>query len=215
MTDLAKSSRIVEDYLATIYRLEEAYGYARTSIIARELGVKPGTVSKILGRLEEKGFVFRVKYRGVRLTEKGRSIAVRIARKHRIAEKLLSEILGLDMLLSHDVAHDLEHSPDEFFLKAVEKMGLEESRLDVENMAEAGSRGKPLYYATPGKEYIVFEFVGETRDALKFFVKTGIRHGTKILVCSTGSSEMEVSLNGKSTIRIPRSYAFQIIVKEV
>ena len=50
MTDLAKSSRIVEDYLVTIYRLEEAYGYARTSVIARELGVKPGTVSKILGR---------------------------------------------------------------------------------------------------------------------------------------------------------------------
>ena len=84
----------VEDYLVTIYRLEEAFGMARTTIIAKELNVKPGTVSKIVSKLELKGLVERTKYRGVKLTKEGRRIAEKIVWKHRIIERFLYDYVG-------------------------------------------------------------------------------------------------------------------------
>ncbi|MEM2024730.1 MAG: metal-dependent transcriptional regulator [Desulfurococcaceae archaeon] len=101
-----------EDYLVTIYRLEEALGEAKTSDIARELKVSPATVSKVIRQLESKGFVKREKYHYVKLIGRGRKIAELVVRKHRIAEVFLSNILGFNELDSHSYAHYLEHLPD-------------------------------------------------------------------------------------------------------
>ncbi|MDK6028462.1 metal-dependent transcriptional regulator [Ignisphaera sp. 4213-co] len=110
-----KELRTLEDYLKAIYRLEEVLGHAKTSDIAKELGVTAATVSKTLRKLESNGYVIWLPYEGVRLSDRGRKIAVDIVKKHRIAESFLYHYLGFDLVKAHEYAHMLEHMPSEFF----------------------------------------------------------------------------------------------------
>ncbi|MEM0026648.1 MAG: metal-dependent transcriptional regulator [Ignisphaera sp.] len=109
--------RALEDYLKAIYRLEEVLGYAKTGDIAKELKVTAATVSKTLKKLESNGYVVWLPYEGVKLSEKGRKIAINIVKKHRLAEYFLYYYLGFDLIKAHEYAHMLEHMPSEFFDK--------------------------------------------------------------------------------------------------
>jgi DtxR family transcriptional regulator, Mn-dependent transcriptional regulator len=103
-------SRSVEDYLKAIYSLEEQGDAASTSAIARALAVQPGSVSGMVKRLAESGFVEHERYRGARLTDEGRREALRIIRRHRILETYLSERLGFSWDDVHEEAERLEHA---------------------------------------------------------------------------------------------------------
>lgn len=103
-------SRSVEDYLKAIYALEEQGDAASTSAIAQALDVQPGSVSGMVKRLAESGFVQHERYRGARLTHQGRREALRIIRRHRILETYLSERLGFSWDDVHEEAERLEHA---------------------------------------------------------------------------------------------------------
>ena len=123
LTGETASTTALEDYLVTIYKLEETFGYARTTLIAKELGVKPATVSKILSKLEAEGYVVREKYKGARLTARGRAVAERIVWKHRVIERFLHDYVGLDPVKAHHYAHMMEHLPDEIVERIYERLG--------------------------------------------------------------------------------------------
>jgi DtxR family Mn-dependent transcriptional regulator len=110
-----------EDYLECIYRLQHMSGVARTSDIVRMTGVVPGTVTNTVERLEKAGLVTHEPYKGVRLTDKGRKIAIDVLRKHRLSERLLTDILEIDWDESHTAACELEHSLTVNVVKNLEK----------------------------------------------------------------------------------------------
>ena len=88
----------VEEYLETLYTLdEEGKHVAKISDIASNLGVTPPSAVEMLKRIEKEGLVDYRAREGVTLTEKGRKLARRIIRNHRIAELLLTEILDVDI----------------------------------------------------------------------------------------------------------------------
>lgn len=97
-----------EDYVEAIYEVEKLYGYARLTDISRILGVKPSTALGMIRRLEGKGMVRHEKYRGVRLTEEGRRLAERIARKHDLIKSLLTAV-GVDEERANIEAELIEH----------------------------------------------------------------------------------------------------------
>ncbi|MGQ9479668.1 MAG: metal-dependent transcriptional regulator [Thermoproteota archaeon] len=101
---------VVEEYLECIYRLQEREGVARTNSLIKCLKVAPGTVTNTVERLERDGFVNHVSYRGVRLTEKGRRIALKVIRRHRLSERLLVDLLKMEWSMVHEAACRLEHS---------------------------------------------------------------------------------------------------------
>ena len=82
-------------YLKAIYSHEEEGNETTTLSIARILRVKPASVSEMLGKLAEEGYVKHLPYRGVSLTDTGRLEAKRSVRKQRIMETFLSKMLGL------------------------------------------------------------------------------------------------------------------------
>ena len=84
-----------EMYLKTLYILARGSEPVRTTEIARSMDISPSSVTEMLQRLSEKGFIEYEKYRGVTLTEEGLKIATRVSRKHRLAEQFLSELLGM------------------------------------------------------------------------------------------------------------------------
>ena len=110
-----------EEYLEAIYRLEQKTGYARTMDLARSLNVVPGSITNTIENLERKGLVTHKPYKGVKLTANGRKIASNVLRRHRLAERLLTDILHVDWSQVHDPACKLEHALSPEILKPLEK----------------------------------------------------------------------------------------------
>jgi DtxR family transcriptional regulator, Mn-dependent transcriptional regulator len=106
----APLSRSVEDYLKTIYSLTERGEAASTSKVAEALDVSPASVSGMVKRLAEAGWVEHLPYRGVTLTPQGARAALRILRRHRILETYLTERLGYAWEDVHAEAERLEHA---------------------------------------------------------------------------------------------------------
>ena len=100
----------VEDYLKAIYELERATGAAGTTEIAQRLAIAPASVSGMIRRLADQGLLEHERYRGVRLTEEGRRVALRMIRRHRVIETYLLRALGYPWDRVHDEAERLEHA---------------------------------------------------------------------------------------------------------
>ena len=114
-------SNQAEEYLEAIYRLEQKTGYARTMDLSRCLNVVPGSITNTIENLERKGLVVHKPYKGVNLSNNGRKIAKNILRRHRLAERLLTDILHLDWSKVHDPACKLEHAFSPEIIKPLEK----------------------------------------------------------------------------------------------
>jgi len=110
-----------EEYLEAIYRLESKVGFARTMDLSRELGVVPGSITNTIKNLERKRLVIHEPYKGVKLTDDGRKIALTILRRHRLAERLLTDILHMDWSEVHNPACKLEHAISPEMIKPLEK----------------------------------------------------------------------------------------------
>ena len=104
----------VEDYAKAIYSLtgwgEET---ASTNDLAERLGVKAGSVSAMIKKLDEAGLVERVPYHGVRLTADGTRVAMTVLRRHRLLELFLAEVLDVPWDRVHAEAEVLEHALSE------------------------------------------------------------------------------------------------------
>jgi len=100
----------VEDYLKAVYELERTGTAAATNALAERLGVAPASVSGMVRRLADQGFVAHERYRGVRLTDAGRRAALRTLRRHRVIECYLATVLGYPWDRVHAEAERLEHA---------------------------------------------------------------------------------------------------------
>jgi len=98
-----------EMYLRTIYELEEEGVTPLRARIAERLAQSGPTVSQTVGRMERDGLVIVAGDRHLELTEKGRSLAIAVMRKHRLAERLLVDIIGLEWEQVHSEACRWEH----------------------------------------------------------------------------------------------------------
>ena len=114
-------SQAVEDYLKTIYKLEDG-GPVATTEIARALEVSSASVTNMVKRLAQMKLVEHESYRGVRLTEAGRKIALEIIRHHRLLETYLKEILGYSWDQMHAEAEHLEHHISEEFEERIDAL---------------------------------------------------------------------------------------------
>jgi DtxR family Mn-dependent transcriptional regulator len=106
MTDLIDTT---EMYLRTILELEEENIVALRARIAERLRHSGPTVSQTIGRMERDGLVVVSGDRHLELTEIGRKRATEVMRKHRLAERLLADVIGLDWAYVHDEACRWEH----------------------------------------------------------------------------------------------------------
>jgi DtxR family transcriptional regulator, Mn-dependent transcriptional regulator len=103
-------SPAIEDYSKAIYTLEtRADEPVSTNALAERLELTTGSVSGMLKKLDELGLTSHVPYRGVRLTPKGRRLALEVIRHHRLLELYLAEALQMPWDRVHDEAEVLEH----------------------------------------------------------------------------------------------------------
>jgi DtxR family Mn-dependent transcriptional regulator len=98
----------IEEYLETIYELQEEGVPVIQARLAERLGHAPPSVSEMVGRLRADGFV-EPRGRELVLTDKGHDRAESVVRKHRLAERLLTDVIGLEWHKTHLEACRWEH----------------------------------------------------------------------------------------------------------
>ncbi len=214
---------ILQDYLSTIYRLEDVFGIAKTSKIAEELNVTPATVTKMLKKLEKSGYIRYDKYRGTVLTESGKKIAMKVIWKHRVCEYFLQKFLNIDMYRIHVYAHLMEHLPDDLILKIYEMSGKPTicphgNPINVELKCEY--KGKPLieYVHETNYPFRIVRILGEFAKALQLFEKYSIRVGCRLRIIEYRKDVPKVKLEIEDTnriVEIPIDYTALIEVEKI
>jgi len=101
-------SQSAEDYLERIHELIEEKGYARVVDIASSLDVKQASVTSMVQKLGELGYLNYEKYRGLILTEKGRAVARLIQKRHGTLSRFFS-LFGLDPATQQRDIEGIEH----------------------------------------------------------------------------------------------------------
>jgi len=112
--------RRIEDYLEAIYNISKNKGVARTTDIAKALGVKPASVTEMLQKLSGRGYVVYSKYGGVTLTAKGKEIGIEVKRRHDVIKKLL-EFLQVPSDIAMRDACIMEHNLSKETIEQLEK----------------------------------------------------------------------------------------------
>ena len=121
MPQIPPPSQSAEDYLERIHELIEEKGYARVVDIASSLEVKQASVTSMVQKLGELGYLNYEKYRGLVLTTAGETLARNIARRHQLLTDFL-KLLGVDdRVIEHDV-EGMEHHISPPTLRAIEAL---------------------------------------------------------------------------------------------
>lgn len=118
------SSRSVQDFLKTVYTLQQMHDRVSTNALAEALAITAPSVTDMAQRLVKEGAIDYRKYKGVRLTDQGESVALKMLRRHRLIELYLVQGLGYELHEVHDEAEALEHTVTDKFVEAIAaKMG--------------------------------------------------------------------------------------------
>jgi DtxR family Mn-dependent transcriptional regulator len=103
-------SASTEEYLEALYKLTQDGSPASTSAISRSLNIAPASVTEMVQKLADNGYVEYSPYRGATLTPQGYRLAEKMTRKHRLLELFLHKILKISMNRVHQEACEMEHA---------------------------------------------------------------------------------------------------------
>ena len=106
--DLRELNPASKEYLEAVFELEEEGQRVLQARIGERLGLAPATVSEGIKRLLAEGYVVLEGKRDISLTPEGRTVAETLVRRHRLAERMLTDILGIPWHLCHEQAEDWE-----------------------------------------------------------------------------------------------------------
>lgn len=230
MTDLIDTT---EMYLRTILELDEEGFVPMRARIADRLGHSGPTVSQTIARMERDGLVHVGEDRTLELTELGRTTAIHVMRKHRIAERLLADIIGLEWEAVHEEACRWEHvMSDAVEAKILTLLGeptespygnpipglRELGRAEAESFA-AGVVS--LDRVTPKDGTVVSGTVRRLGEPLQSDVETlallrevGILPGASVNASRpTGALTVHVEINGEVAV-LPQDVAIHIFISE-
>ncbi|MGQ9530666.1 MAG: metal-dependent transcriptional regulator [Candidatus Bathycorpusculaceae bacterium] len=212
---------VTEEYLECIYRLEEKRGAARTNDIVKMLNVVPGTVTNTVERLEKDGFLTHSPYKGVKLTEKGRKIALQVIRRHRLSERLLVDILHMKWEKVHDAACKLEHGITEEITKPLEKALKHPKTCPHGNPIPTACGGiieertMPLTNLAIGKKGVIVKITEEQIALLQYLGKLGLVPGTSVEILEKAPLDGPITVKiGSSSHALSRAITSVIQVKQ-
>ena len=178
----------VEDYVKAVYTLESRDETVSTNALAERLGVRPGSVSGMLRKLTGLGLVVHEPYRGVRLTDQGRRVALEVVRHHRLLELYLVESLGMSWDEVHAEAEVLEHVISEELEELIAaKLG--NPTLDPHgdpipsrDLTIAPDESRSLYALEPGEQGRFVRVSDADPAMLRFLAERGIAPGAGVEV---------------------------------
>ncbi len=182
---------ITEQYLKIIYNLTEDGGSAKTNDIAAALGISPASVTEMLHKLSDQGFVKHEPYKGVVLKAKGLRVARKMARRHRLLERFLCDFVGTTGKSNHEQACKMEHAlTDETERNLCKIMhGPEECpggrkipKCDSAACDQCTQIDVPMEDIREGEKVVVSHLVAEDQDKLCEMLSMGFVPGSEVTV---------------------------------
>jgi DtxR family Mn-dependent transcriptional regulator len=203
-----------EEYLQTMFWLEEAGLQITGANIARAMQLSPPTVHEMIGRLESDGYVSRTEDRRVSFTDEGRKEAQAIVRRHRLIERFLTDVLGVPWDEVHEEAERLEHamSPvlEERMLAAIgDATTCPHGHPIIEGIREQGAL---LADVEPGASVHVLRFENEAEELLHYLKDAGLHPGLEGTLDSKDDDEVVVA-SGDGRHVVSRSVAETVSVR--
>jgi DtxR family Mn-dependent transcriptional regulator len=212
-----------ENYIKTIYQLGK-YGVhtVSTNSIADALETKASSVTDMMKKLAEKGYVNYKKYQGVSLTVKGKKIAAEIVRKHRLWEVFLVKKLNFLWDEVHEIAEQLEHIKSEKLIDELDKL-LDYPTHDPhgdpipDKSGDIKKTDKILLFNLADNTKGVCVGVKDTSSAfLKYLDKHNIALGSEITVLSREDFDDSMVIKiGNTSISISQTVASNLFVEKV
>jgi DtxR family Mn-dependent transcriptional regulator len=188
-----------DEYLQTIFWLEEAGLPITGANVARALQVSPPTVHEMVGRLEADGYITRDEDRSLVFTGEGREHAAGVVRRHRLIERFLTDVLGIPWDEVHEEAERLEHamSPvlEERMLAAIGDARTCPHGHPI--VAGAREPGVPLADVEEGASVRVLRFENEAEDLLHYLKESGLAPGLEGVVIASGDDEVAIEAGGE------------------
>jgi DtxR family transcriptional regulator, Mn-dependent transcriptional regulator len=210
-------SETLEEYLETIYKLSER-GPVRPTPIAEALGVSGPTVTATLKRLESRDLITR-QDGDVVLTDSGRVLAIDIIRRHRLAERLLVDVLGLAWEDAHEDACRLEHALSPRVMEALEEY-LKSPEVCPHGHPIPSAEGEivpvagvPLCDIGSGQTSEILQVSEDDEAMLTYLGSLGMYPGTPVRVCEVApfKGPLLIEVNG-TTYALGREVAERILV---
>lgn len=215
-------SQQAEEYLEAIYRLEMKNNLAKTTQLSKKLNVVPGSITNTIESLEKRGYVIHIPYKGVKLTEKGRKIAASIIRKHRLAERLLTDFIHIKWSNVHEAACKLEHALSPEILNCLETaLGNPErcphgNPIPKENGEIIEEESMALTELEPGDQAIFLKILEEDQTTLRLLERVPLSPHSIIKVKSNKFEKEQViiSIDGIS-YKLDQKVATLLYVKPI
>jgi DtxR family Mn-dependent transcriptional regulator len=216
-------SASTEEYLEALYTLTQDGAPASTTAISRRLKVAPASVTEMLKKLADEGLVSYSPYQGVTLTDTGFRTAQKMARKHRLLERFLHDVLKIGNEKVHAEACQMEHalsdeteramcqtlkSPDKCpdDRKLIPPCGFgfadcEQCReWHGDDLAEAGQRKTNVVAISTLKENqsATVSFIRGDNRVLRRLLDMGLTPGTRVSVCRVAplNGPIEIAVRG-------------------
>ncbi|MFK5581938.1 MULTISPECIES: metal-dependent transcriptional regulator [unclassified Serinicoccus] len=222
MTDLIDTT---EMYLKIIFELEEDGVLPMRARIAERLGQSGPTVSQTVARMERDGLLELAEDRHLVLTPEGRTAAVRVMRKHRLAERLLMDVIGLDPAFVHDEACRWEHVMSEEVEKRILSLVEDGARSPYGNpvpgLEELGQEPAPPADGRPCSELAQGQSRDEARvvrlgepvqvdpEVLGLLLESGVRPGAQVVVWAEDGRIIVEAVGGEA-VSLPVDVAAHI-----
>ncbi|HWI22722.1 MAG TPA: metal-dependent transcriptional regulator [Baekduia sp.] len=170
-----------EEYLQTLFWLEEAGLPLTAANVARAMQLSAPTVHEMVGRLLKDGYISRAADKSIAFTESGREHAEQIVRRHRMIERFLTDVLGIPWDDVHEEAERLEHAMSP---------GIEAGMLAAIGDAKTCPHGHPidsrdridgypLADVEVGAKITILRFENEAEDLLHYLRDSGLEPGMK------------------------------------
>jgi DtxR family Mn-dependent transcriptional regulator len=203
-----------EEYLQTLFWLQEAGLPMTGANVARAMQLSPPTVHEMIGRLERDGYITRAGDKTISFTDTGAEHAEGVVRRHRLIERFLTDVLGIPWDEVHEEAERLEHAMSPV---------LEERMLAAIGDAKtcphghpivAGTRieGVPLADVVEGATVKVLRLENEAEDLLHYLKDAGLDPGLEATVQGDGGDEVVLDAGGGREVRVLRTVAETVSV---
>jgi DtxR family Mn-dependent transcriptional regulator len=212
-----------EEYLEALYTLTQDGEAAGTSAISKRLNIAPASVTEMVRKLSDEGYVNYSPYQGVTLTKNGFEIAEKMARKHRLLERFLHDTLKIGNDKVHREACEMEHAlsdeaeralcrtlnapdkcPDDEMLIPACNLGFESCQecrqRKADDLEKIGKRPQDVTAISKLKEHQEGKvaFIRGDNKVLRRLLDMGLTPGTRILVnrIAPFKGPVEISVRG-------------------
>ncbi len=210
-----------ENYLKTIFHLQQSSKTIGTNDLAAILNTTPASVTDMLKKLSKKKLVSYKAYYGCSLTGMGNTIALSIIRRHRLWEYFLSEKLGFTWEEVHDIAEELEHIGNEKLINRLDEY-LNFPCVDPHGDPIPDAHGKiavqkqiPISNLPQNCNAIVTQIRNQSTEMLEMLSEKKIAIGTQIQVLKKYSFDesMEIISDNKYPAHISKELSQNIFIE--